>query len=128
MNKVINSERFFGFECPENQIMSDLRLLGTGEGSVLNNNPTAVSCCELGGYSKVTDNCIDSFSNAAGGRKQRFVEETVPWWQFMISLIQHCSRASGNTKVQKGSHVVISSTTLLLEKTATLELTVAIVK
>lgn len=67
MNKVINSERFFGFECPENQIMSDLRLLGTGEGSVLNNNPTAVSCCELGGYSKVTDNCIDSFSNAAGG-------------------------------------------------------------
>jgi len=67
MNKVINSEQFFGFECPENQIMSDLRLLGTGEGSVLNNNPTAVSCCELGGYSKVTDNCIDSFSNAAGG-------------------------------------------------------------
>jgi len=64
-NKFINSEQFFGFECPPNQIIADLRLQGN-EGSVLNNNPTAISCCKLGGHSVVTDTCIDSFSNAAG--------------------------------------------------------------
>lgn len=74
MNKLINSEQFFGFECPANQIISNLRLLGTGEGSVLNNNPTAISCCELGGHSVVTDTCVDSFSNAAGGLEKAICE------------------------------------------------------
>jgi len=66
MNKVINSNQFFGFECPANQIISDLRLEGYGARSVLENNPTAILCCELGGYSVVTNTCVDSYSTADG--------------------------------------------------------------
>jgi len=66
MDKVINSNQFFGFECPANQIISDLRLEGYGARSVLENNPTAILCCELGGYSVVTNTCVDSYSTADG--------------------------------------------------------------
>lgn len=66
MNKVINDNQFFGFECPANQIISDLRLEGYGARSVLENNPTAILCCELGGYSVVTNTCVDSYSTADG--------------------------------------------------------------
>jgi len=72
-NKFINSEQFFGFECPPNQVITDVRLQGN-EGSVLNDNPTAISCCKLGGHSVVTDTCIDSFSNAAGGLDEAICE------------------------------------------------------
>jgi len=74
MNKVINSENFFGFECPVNQIISDLRLQGYASGSVLSNNPTAVLCCELGGYSAVTNTCVDSFSSADGNLEAAICE------------------------------------------------------
>jgi len=66
LNKVINANQFFGFECPPNQIISELRLEGYGARSVLENNPTAILCCELGGYSLVTNTCVDSFSTADG--------------------------------------------------------------
>lgn len=66
MNKVINGNQFFGFECPANTIISELRLEGYGARSVLENNPTAILCCELGGYSLVTDTCVDSYSTADG--------------------------------------------------------------
>jgi len=66
MNKVINSEDFFGFECPANEIISDLRLQGYTSSTVLSNNPTAVLCCKLGGYSAMTNTCVDSFSSADG--------------------------------------------------------------
>lgn len=66
MNKVINSEQFFGYECPPNQIISDLRLEGHASSSVLSNNPTAIFCCELAGHSVVTNTCVDSFSSADG--------------------------------------------------------------
>jgi len=66
MNKVINANQFFGFECPPNQIISELRLEGYGARSVLENNPTAILCCELGGYSLVTNTCVDSYSTADG--------------------------------------------------------------
>jgi len=72
-NKFINSEQFFGFECPPNQVITDVRLQGN-EGSVLNDNPIAISCCKLGGHSVVTDTCIDSFSNAAGGLDEAICE------------------------------------------------------
>lgn len=65
-NKVINGENFFGFECPPNQIISELRLQGHGSSTVLDNNPTAILCCELGGYSSVTDTCSDFYSSADG--------------------------------------------------------------
>lgn len=74
MNKVINSENFFGFECPVNQIISDLRLQGYASSSVLSNNPTAVLCCELGGYSAVTNTCVDSFSSADGNLEAAICE------------------------------------------------------
>jgi hypothetical protein len=74
MNKVINSENFFGFECPVNQIISDLRLEGYASSSVLSNNPTAVLCCELGGYSAVTNTCVDSFSSADGNLEAAICE------------------------------------------------------
>lgn len=66
MNKVINANQFFGFECPPNQIISELRLEGYGARSVLENNPTAILCCELGGYTLVTNTCVDSYSTADG--------------------------------------------------------------
>jgi len=74
MNKVINSEKFFGFECPVNQVISDLRLEGYASSSVLSNNPTAVLCCELGGYSAVTNTCVDSFSSADGNLEAAICE------------------------------------------------------
>lgn len=74
MNKVINSENFFGFECPVNQVISDLRLEGYASSSVLSNNPTAVLCCELGGYSAVTNTCVDSFSSADGNLEAAICE------------------------------------------------------
>jgi len=74
MNKVINSENFFGFECPVNQVISDLRLQGYASSSVLSNNPTAVLCCELGGYSAVTNTCVDSFSSADGNLEAAICE------------------------------------------------------
>jgi len=74
MNKVINSENFFGFECPVNQVISDLRLQGYASSSVLANNPTAVLCCELGGYSAVTNTCVDSFSSADGNLEAAICE------------------------------------------------------
>lgn len=66
MNKIINGNQFFGFECPANTIISELRLEGYGARSVLENNPTAILCCELGGYNVVTDTCVDSYSTADG--------------------------------------------------------------
>lgn len=74
MNKVINSEDFFGFECPANEIISDLRLQGYSSSTVLSNNPTAVLCCQLGGHSLVTDTCVDSFSSADGNLEAAICE------------------------------------------------------
>jgi len=74
MNKVINSENFFGFECPVNEVISELRLQGYASSSVLSNNPTAVLCCELGGYSAVTNTCVDSFSSADGNLEAAICE------------------------------------------------------
>jgi len=65
-NKIINGEDFFGFECPPNQIISELRLEGHGSSTVLDNNPTAILCCELGGHSSVTNTCSDFYSSADG--------------------------------------------------------------
>jgi len=75
MNKVINSENFFGFECPVNEVLSGLRLQGYASNSVLSNNPTAALCCQLGGYSAVTNICVDSFSSADGNLEAAVCEE-----------------------------------------------------
>jgi len=66
MNKVIQTEQFFGFECPANQIISHIRLQGYDENSHLENNPRAILCCGLRGSSEVTDRCEDSYSTADG--------------------------------------------------------------
>jgi len=61
--KEIHSDPFFGFECPPNQIISELRLQRIDD-SHLHNDPIMISCCELGGHSVVvTDTCIDKWAS-----------------------------------------------------------------
>jgi hypothetical protein len=55
-------DNFFGFECPPNQIIADLRLQRIDE-SHLHNDPIAIYCCELGGHGVVTDTCIDRWAS-----------------------------------------------------------------
>lgn len=66
MNKIINGQNFFGFECPPHQIISELRLERHVDGTVLDNNPTAILCCELGGFTSVTNTCSDFYSSDDG--------------------------------------------------------------
>jgi len=62
-DKYIQDERFFGFECPPNQIISELRLKQNPNGSHKHNDPVMISCCELGGHSVVTDTCTDKLAS-----------------------------------------------------------------
>lgn len=75
MEKRINGADFFGFECPEGEILHSMKIQHFESSTHLQNNPTGILCCPVDGHSTVTDTCVDHYSSRTGNMQEAVCEE-----------------------------------------------------